>query len=114
MSNDVMARLRNHLSDEREALVQGRLSEMGEMTSRRAELARLLEELEVGDPEVLTALRQQARRNHELLEAAIAGIAAARKRLEDVRQAATRLETYTHGGERRNLIGGNGKVERRA
>ncbi|MFD0980052.1 hypothetical protein [Tropicimonas aquimaris] len=114
MSDDVVARLRNHLRDERDALLQGRLSEMGELTTRRANLAKVLQQIEVGDREALADLRREARRNHELLEAALAGVAAARKRLEDVRQAANRLETYTHGGERRNLIGGNVNVERRA
>lgn len=49
------------------------------------------------------AARTLAEDNATLLRASLSGLAAARRRLEQIRQACAGLTTYDHGGKRRSL-----------
>ena len=114
MPAESVKRLMEHFRDEREVLLNGRISDLESLLARRQEMIEMLDTLQIDDPTALSEARLLARRNQKLLEASLSGIQAARERLEEVRCSATQLDTYTLRGKRLNLVAGNGGVERRA
>lgn len=55
------------------------------------------------DPPTLHRLKSMAERNNSLIEAARRGIRSARCRVEEVRSAASGIQTYDGGGKRRDI-----------
>jgi hypothetical protein len=112
---DSLARLRSLLQDERDALLGGRLHALALMVEEtEACLAALPKFAESTPAAALDALRQAANENHRLMSATLAGIRAARAKLESIRKVSSELETYDSRGEMRRITFGGGSLERRA
>lgn len=98
----VIERVIRMLAEERDLLLAGRFAELDSAASARdAQLARLgpldPDSVHSLGPRV-AALRQAARRNADLLKAALEGAAAGQKRLAAIRDARTSLQTYDASG----------------
>ncbi|MCB2128862.1 MAG: flagellar biosynthesis protein FlgN [Rhodobacteraceae bacterium] len=112
---DPLERLQVLLRDARGALLDGRLHALALMTEETAScLAALPEVRGPRSAAALDALRLDANENHRLMGAALAGIRAARTRLEAIRKVRGELETYDRHGDKRRVTFGGGNLERRA
>jgi hypothetical protein len=106
MSAERAGRLIAHLADlldrERDLLFDGRFERLEAEAAARDALAAQLggfsaEQLE-GHGVALTDLRRAAERNMRLLQAALRGAAAGRRRLEEIVEARAKLRTYDENG----------------
>lgn len=90
------------LAEQRRSLLAGELGD----------LARMIEDLEAMSARLsgggieereLAALREQARRNGEILLASARGVRAVRRRLKELSEAGSSMQTYTSAGRREAL-----------
>ncbi|KAJ57355.1 hypothetical protein ACMU_02305 [Actibacterium mucosum KCTC 23349] len=109
---DSVAKLADILHRERDALRQGMLGEL-EGLAREKEVA-IAGIGGLNDAAKLQPLRDLARRNAEMLEAARRGVAAARARVLQLTNATADLRTYTRAGQMTNLSGATRRIERKA
>lgn len=98
----VIERVIAMLGEERKLLLSGRFAELdAAATERDAQLSRLgplgADSVSALGPRV-AALRAAARRNADLIKAALEGAAAGQKRLTAMREARTNLNTYDASG----------------
>lgn len=95
---DNVARLRDLLDRESDALTSGRLDQLATILREKQ---RLFEALRTSRPEGhrWAELRARAERNQHLIEAAADGIRAAIERLERISSAKSDLVTYNRSGE---------------
>lgn len=83
------------------ALVQGDLLALPALAER---VERMVDDVAASDPATAARLRDKARRNGALLDAAARGLRAAHRRLEELRGAAGgRVATYDGAGRRQML-----------
>ena len=105
----------DRLLDEERALVRaGRLEDLADLLARKEALVdRLADRAALGPTR--QALRDKIARNQRLLEGALAGLGDVARRLDQVREARSALETYGSDG-RRAPVGapGSRRMERRA
>ena len=103
------------LESERQALLSGKLDEIGlllERKERAIENISVLEDLNSSD---FTALTGKMKRNQVLLDSALEGIRSVASRLAELRRVKRSLDTYTSTGKKQSIdIGDAGKVEKRA
>jgi hypothetical protein len=113
---DPLARLAGLLEEERGQLLAGNSAALFDLARRKAEALAALEALprEAADAAALSALGESARRNEALIGAALRGVAAARTRLAEARETASRLQTYDRSGQRSKLDGSAVSLERKA
>ncbi|QHQ36439.1 hypothetical protein [Algicella marina] len=117
-----LSRLRKLLGTQRQELRQGRLAALASGTQQLEALLDQIVELESkrsyrNDPaftEALAECRIAAQSNLALLEASRAGLAAARKQLQDIETAGSQLSTYTGSGLKKNIIRTEPQVEKRS
>jgi hypothetical protein len=108
-------RLRALLEEEREVLAAGELERLSDLLERKETLADEIgrDGLEAVAGEA-DALRDMARRNSELLEAARSGLRGAIDRMAECARVSGRLDTYDADGQRRSLGGARHGLHRRA
>ena len=96
---DQQSRMLEFFDREREVLLNGPLSELQALvTKREALLAAILADADPAPEGFLRALKGKAERNGRLLLASLAGLRAAREQIEQAEQAARTLRTYTAAG----------------
>jgi len=89
------------LDEERVAIKRGSFSEFPLLTAKIAGLTdQVLQSSEVLDPLTFEKLRNAARRNQRLLDAAAQGIKAAKARGAEIRGRASNMKTYDDSGQR--------------
>ncbi|MCB2115618.1 MAG: hypothetical protein KDE00_04790 [Rhodobacteraceae bacterium] len=112
---DALESLCRLVADERGALRAGDLASLPAIASaKEALLSRLTSSPEALDLRRLARLKAEAQGLGHILQAAARGVAAARARIEAVRGAADRLDTYDARGRALNVAAGPSTVERRA
>ena len=106
--------LEDLLDQERAAIMDGALEDMGRIASEKE---RVLERQELGTPDhkILDRLRRKAARNQQLLAAAIRGVKAVSARLDVLRNGPSDMNTYDRDGQRTTLSSRQqGALHRRA
>ena len=89
------------LSDEREVILKGPLSDLNSLAVRRDKLMEGLMTGKIALVEAdIKAIRHEADRNQSLLKASLSGMQAAKLMLSEQQRAATTMGTYTDSGER--------------
>ncbi len=103
------------LETERAALLKGDVDRINRLVDRKEALITQVTALVDVPSSVLAPLQEKLRRNHELIEHALAGIRAAAKRIEDMRKARETLQTYDRQGQLQDLsANAKGAIEKRA
>jgi flagellar biosynthesis/type III secretory pathway chaperone len=112
----VLADLDTLLGRERAALQTGDMAFLSLLAEDKLRLAQRLAGLPPGaaDAAALARLRDAARHNDRLLRAALAGLRAARARLDAARRGGPALDTYDQGGQRQSLGAAPRWLERKA
>ena len=106
-----MARdLETILNDEAGALIAGRYRQLPALAAER-DMA--LRRVQADDPDLSERVRQLARRNMRLAEAAARGFAMARDRAQRILRGAS-LDTYSPEGKRQSFRDPRPKLQRRA
>lgn len=90
---DVLTALRN-------AILAGDLRQLPDLVERLSALQETPPPLSLAEAQ---AARTLAEANATLIRASLSGLGAARRRLDQIRQACAGLSTYDHGGKRRSL-----------
>ncbi len=101
------------LSEEREALRSGQLAQVTDMAEQKVALMRDLTALRLSAKDA-EALRDHARDNAKLLQAAMQGVAAARERLAALRAVRQGLNIYTAQGAKQTVAKQGGGLEHKA
>lgn len=111
----VVGTLDDLLESERAALLKGDVDRINRLVDRKEALISQVSALTDVPASVLATLQEKLRRNHELIEHALAGIRAAAKRVEDMRKARETLQTYDRRGRLQDLsTAAKRAVEKRA
>jgi hypothetical protein len=113
MSGDVGAfdALLSNLTSQRQAIRDGDLTALAPLGARAADLADIVASAPSANDDH-AALKREAERLRQLLGAVLQGVRSARRRVQAVRAAGTRFETYDSHGHARAVILDSGKVER--
>lgn len=90
------------LDDERSALLEGDIDRISRLHGRKAELIDHLSKLDREDSEHLHALGQKVGRNQELLNSAADGIRSVARRLAEIRETRSKLDTYGSDGRKKS------------
>lgn len=98
---DVLDALEDILDEEREALLRGDLEKVGRLSTRKVDLIDGVLQMSDADQQDLAPLQSKLRRNHELIEQAMAGIRAVTDRIEEIRRVRDSLQTYDRTGRLR-------------
>lgn len=100
-----MKTLENVLDEVGNAARLANISQLGNLARRLEEALLNIEHLgpKALSPAHLQRLKTKAEQNALLLDAALRGTRAARRRIEDVRQAAKGLQTYDNRGQRAEI-----------
>lgn len=111
----VIGSLDELLRAEAQAVRRGDFSAIATLAERKTALVDRLMRLPRRDVgAALARIRARATENQHLLTAAIQGVRAARARVDAIRQAGLRLDTYDSNGRARTVNFGGGEVEKRA
>jgi len=94
--------LESFLAAEREALLNGNLSILPELSEKKSALIDALLRGDVSES-VLQRLAQSIRKNHRLIEAARQGVNRVRRKVSDLAAIKNGQQTYGPDGLRRNL-----------
>lgn len=113
MRNRQMKRLMSVLTAENSILRQGTLDALPNLTQQKELLMRDLEQLKVSR-EDLAELQTAARRNAQLLSAAMAGVKEARARLGELDAVQSGLSIYTALGDKQTVAKQSTGLERKA
>lgn len=98
MSDRTIAQLRDLLTAEREALRSAAFDDLDDLAARKAQIfAALIREKP--DRNQIAGISRQMADNQQLLASAIAGIKAARNRIEALRQVRQELTVYDQSGQ---------------
>lgn len=106
-----IARVVDILRLEKDVIRNAEFAALPELVSRK-EAA--LADLEGTPARLLVGVRQMALENQRLLDAALKGVQAVRKRLSEIRAAARSYQSYDQNGRARKIGPESGSVERRA
>lgn len=101
------------LSDERQAIRTGRLTELEKFATHKAALAEHVASLKLSADEA-AELKAAAERNARLLQAAIRGVKDAQARLKALHSARTELNLYSADGARTQIATPASQLERKA
>ncbi len=93
------------LRNQRNLLLTGQLGDLPEMISSLDELEDRLNSLSLGK-EAMARLREEADRNSGVLLACISGVKSVRRRIQELSDPASIMQTYTREGRRRSLPSG--------
>lgn len=89
------------LAQERKAILNGPLSDLSEMVTKRENLLDSLMDVKTALSEVdLKSVQKEAQTNERLLKASLKGLREANRMIAEQRRAATSMGTYTNKGER--------------
>lgn len=103
------------LESEKQALLSGKLDEIGALLERKEQAIEKLSILEHLDSTTFTILTGKMKRNQVLLDSALEGIRSVAGRLAELRRVKRSLDTYTSNGKKQSIdIGDAGKIEKRA
>ena len=94
------------LRSQRSLLLTGQLGDIPEMISSLETLEDRLNSLSL-DKEAMARLREEADRNSGVLRACISGVRSVRRRIQELRDPASVMQTYTKEGRRRSLPSGS-------
>ncbi|MEM9430998.1 MAG: hypothetical protein AAGA32_16075 [Pseudomonadota bacterium] len=116
--NRRLTQMRKTLDRQRSLLLSGKFEDAARGSDELTRLIHDVERTAARTPDVDAALvdgvRHAAGRNTRMLEAARKGVAAAKTRLAAIRAQRSSLNTYTRGGERRDLARPAPTVEKRS
>lgn len=110
--NDRHRRLIRLLDRERRLLIAGRVADLAALADEKEQLIATLHR-DRPDAALLRRIQAAAARNGELIQAAQAGLTAARARIDQIARGAA-FETYTPGGDRQQVRPNVGSLHRRA
>jgi hypothetical protein len=103
------------LTEERDLLVHGRFADLPGLIDRKAGLVDgLAAAAGPGDAPILDGLRNRADANAQLMNASLAGLRAAGRRIDMILRAGHSLETYDRLGKSGTISTAAPGVERRA
>lgn len=111
-SDDAAHVMLDLLERERELLLDGRVAELDRIAPEKERIAQNLQGLR--NPGLIAKLRHEAQRNAAIIDSAAKGVRAAIGRVQDIRNQAGRLNTYTPEGKRASHQMVSGTLERRA
>ena len=112
---DTVDSLDDLLDEERAALLDGNLDQIGRMLKRKERLINALNDSDQPEIGALTKLNIKVVRNQALLTSALEGIQNVADRLTAMRRIKDSLDTYDARGLRKRIdMPSKGKVERRA
>ncbi|MDV7144778.1 hypothetical protein R3X27_19015 [Tropicimonas sp. TH_r6] len=114
MSNETLSQFKTLLEEEKALLLSGKIESVAALEPRKQELAQRLETNSLLSSQQLADLQQKVRRNQILLEASSKGFRTASERLKEIRKVMLQLDTYTRGGDMKNIKTAHPKIERRA
>lgn len=107
----VRDRLLGLLGVERDAIRNADFPALADLAAQKqTEIARL----GTLSPQDLSRLRNMAKENQRLLAAALEGVHAAQRRLQDILAASKGFNAYTRSGQSTEIRSDRGSVERRA
>jgi flagellar biosynthesis/type III secretory pathway chaperone len=110
-----LAELDQLLDQERQALLDGHLSQIAPIMARKAALLDAVGHLRDSESAAAAALRAKAAVNQTLLDGTLQGIRSAAARLSEVRRVRRSLETYDSRGRKKTIDGtAPDRMERRA
>jgi flagellar biosynthesis/type III secretory pathway chaperone len=112
--SDPIAALGRLLKDERKALLSGDLAALPALIADKERLLDALADVPLPNAPALERLRNAAKGNQRLLDAALKGVRTARARLETARSGGPALSTYNARGQAESHGTGQPSVERRA
>ena len=106
------------LQDEADAIVIGNYDKLAQISALRERLFTALEQRAARDaPDdleyLILSIKREAERNRDLLQAALRGVADAKKLVARLREGRRNLGVYTESGERIRNDLGDGDLERR-
>ena len=101
------------LADERRAIRLGNYDALPDLAARKSALEAVLSDLRLTRAQA-ERIATDARRNAELLHAAIEGVRAARVRIEELRSAGQGLRVYTASGVPQEVGRATGRLTRKA
>ena len=99
----IVGTLAELLETERAALLKGDVDRINRLADRKETLISQVKALSDVPSSTLTPLQNKLRRNHELIEHALAGIRSAAKRVEEMRTVRDSLQTYDQKGKLNDL-----------
>ena len=112
---DTVDSLDDLLDEERAALLDGKLDQIGRMLKRKESLIDVLNGSDQFDIEALSNLNIKVVRNQGLLTSALEGIQSVTDRLAAMRRIKNSLDTYDARGQRKEIdMPLKGVVEKRA
>lgn len=91
------------LDREREALLGGKLEQIGDLTSTKEDLIDSINALQPDERLILEMVHQKMTRNQALLNSALDGIRAVANRMADLRRVRSGLETYDRRGNKQTF-----------
>ncbi len=115
MVNDPIQALEDLLDIERNALVQGDLTDLGRLTPEKESLIGAIHGLQVLESDDLFRVQKKAARNQALLNSAAEGIRAVADRMTELNRVRQEFSTYDASGQRSGFaLRLQAKLEKRA
>ncbi len=113
MQGSLIDDIHSLLDDEKAALLSARYQALGPLEEAKAEL---LQQLSLAGPQsgALSGIKAKLEENQGLLSASIAGVAAARKRVEALHNVRQGLSVYDRSGKLAMVPARHGCVEKKA
>ncbi len=103
------------LRAERKCLLSGPLADLLPLSEKREKLVvGLAQSRHVITKDDLALMQTESKRNEGLLMASIKGVNQARKQLEELREAQSKIGTYTRSGRMKNVVPSSNENLRRA
>ena len=102
--DDGVKRLALLLKDERAILLSGRLRELSHLSAKKLREFDELRKRRACSPSELKELERMTAENHQLYEAAMAGLKSASKRLQSIRETRNGFNVYTREGQSAKLL----------
>ena len=99
-AQDMIDELDTLLDQERQALVDGDLEQIGRLVARKADLIGRINLLDTLERSQLAQVHDKVTRNQVLLHSAMEGIRAVASRMADLRSVRQGLETYDRAGRK--------------
>lgn len=100
---DTLESLDNLLEQERIALINGDLDQIGDFLTRKEELVNQLNAKDSTQPDEMAGLQGKVARNQALLDNALEGIRTVARRLSTLRNIRKSLDTYDANGKRKKI-----------
>lgn len=112
---DILLALDELLDLEREALIEGKLEQLGNMTAEKEKLVDRINALPEVPRSELAPVQVKVNRNQVLLQSALEGIRAVANRMAEMRRVRKGLDTYDRSGKKyHHAADARKKLEKRA